>query len=335
MSKPKMKKIDLNSVGGRIRKARTDSSLTIKELSKRINISLTYLGMIERGERNPSDQMLACIAEVTGTPVDWLQNVDNNSVDDKPRKSNQPQTPFYIADIDASLFLSLLMCEEPSVSEETIATFLNVDQGTLKNILDGTIKFDPAWKSAFTTLAQRLKIPDVLNRLHAIESFLEHVETERVDIALIKAIGRSLSEKFQGEFICSGQSYNQENYIDIKESYKGDGIPVRSFTFMQKSTRWNVELYSELHGSTLEQLISMLRCPSDNIVINEEDDTAYIDDSCGITNEVLVFIKEENFREACSYSDSDKPARGNDNSPRIAVMLLDPDSMRITDCEEI
>ena len=331
MPKPKMKNTDLTRIGGRIRQARIDASLTIKELSERIDVSSTYLGMIERGERKPPATLLECIAETTNKPIDWLQNGD--IVDEKGSKPNQSQTP-RVADIDAALFLALIMREDPSVSEETVATFLNVDQDALKTILDGTLKFDPAWKSAFTTLAQRLKIPDILSKLYVIESFLERVEMEKMDSALIKAIKSSLSEKFGDEFTWFDEPHDYQGYVDIRESYKGKGVPVRSFTFMQKSTttRWNVAVYSELRGNMLEQLLYMLKNPPDNIIIDEDNGTAYIDDTCDIRNEAIVFIKEENFREALSFVD--KLGRSSDSSPKVAIMHLNPDTMLI-ECEAI
>lgn len=331
MPKPKMKNTDLTRIGGRIRQARIDASLTIKELSERIDVSSTYLGMIERGERKPPATLLECIAETTNKPIDWLQNGD--IVDEKGSKPNQSQTP-RVADIDAALFLALIMREDPSVSEETVATFLNVDQDALKTILDGTLKFDPAWKSAFTTLAQRLKIPDILGKLYVIESFLERVEMEKMDSALIKAIKSSLSEKFEDEFTWFDEPHDYQGYVDIRESYKGKGVPVRSFTFMQKSTttRWNVAVYSELRGNMLEQLLYMLKNPPDNIIIDEDKGTTYIDDACDIRNEAIVFIKEENFREALSFVD--ELGRSSDSSPKVAIMHLNPDTMLI-ECEAI
>lgn len=331
MPKPRMKNYDLSNVGGRIRKARIDASLTMKELSEKMEVSFAYLGMVERGEKNPSDKILTCVSETTGVPLDWLQNGDR--VDEKGSKQNQSQAP-RVADIDAALFLALIMREDPSVSEETVATFLNVDQDALKTILDGTLKFDPAWKSAFTTLAQRLKIPDILSKLYVIESFLERVEMEKMDSTLIKAIKSSLSEKFGDEFTWFDEPHDYQGYVDIRESYKGKGVPVRSFTFMQKSTttRWNVAVYSELRGNMLEQLLYMLKNPPDNIIIDEDKGTTYIDDACDIRNEAIVFIKEENFREALSFVD--KLGRSSDSSPKVAIMHLNPDTMLI-ECEAI
>ena len=75
MSKSKTRELNLKNVGGRIRKARTDALLSIKELSEKIEVSFAYLGMVERGERNPSDKMLASIADATGVSVECSQGV--------------------------------------------------------------------------------------------------------------------------------------------------------------------------------------------------------------------------------------------------------------------
>ena len=157
---------------------------------------------------------------------------------------------------------------------------------------------------------------------------------EKMDSTLIKAIKSSLSEKFGDEFTWFDEPHDYQGYVDIRESYKGKGVPVRSFTFMQKSTttRWNVAVYSELRGNMLEQLLYMLKNPPDNIIIDEDNGTAYIDGTCDIRNEAIVFIKEENFREALSFVD--KLGRSSDSSPKVAIMHLNPDTMLI-ECEAI
>ncbi len=137
MPKPRMKKFDLKAIGGRIRKARIDATLTIKELSEKMGVSFAYLGMVERGEKNPSDKILECVAETTGVSLDWLKNGDKNSVDDKAPILNQPQTSISVSDIDASIFLNLVMYKAPSASRDTIAAVLNTDQDTLKKLLEG------------------------------------------------------------------------------------------------------------------------------------------------------------------------------------------------------
>ena len=113
MPKPRMRKYDLKNVGGRIRKARIEAALTMRELSEKMDVTFAYLGMIERGEKKPSDKVLACVSEVTGVSLDWLQNGGGDGVAEKASKPPQSQ-PLRVADIDASLFLSLIMREDPS-----------------------------------------------------------------------------------------------------------------------------------------------------------------------------------------------------------------------------
>ena len=70
--------IDLRKkeIGIRIRKARTDASLTIKTLSEKAGVSVALLGMVERGTRTASQKLIECVSAETGVPVDWLQNGD-------------------------------------------------------------------------------------------------------------------------------------------------------------------------------------------------------------------------------------------------------------------
>lgn len=321
MAKPKMKKIDLSCAGGRVRKARIDKSLTIDDLSKRIDVSSAYLGMIERGERNPPDQMLTRIAEATGTSIGWLKNGDMDNADDAPKKDDKSPKPDLVQqplNIDAALFLGLIMREEPSMTEETVATILGIDQDDLKKILDGASEYPFPWESVFTALAQRVKIRGILKKLCDVKSFFERVDTDKTDFELTRAFRECLSEQFQDEFTPFSQYLNQEGYVDIKESYRSTGYPVRRFVFTQKSTaaRWTVSLYSELSGPPLEQLIGITKDPEE--IHNNE-------------NEALVFIEKENFQEALSYA---KLIRDSDCLPRVALMLLDPDTMHI-ECELI
>lgn len=316
-----MKEMDLQSVGGRIRKARADASLTAKELSERAGVSYAYLGMVERGERNPSDKLLGCVAEATGIPFGWLKTGDLNSVGSKSPKEGS----FYIENIDAALFLSLIMHEEPPVSEEAIATILDVDQSTLKKIMNGTLKFNPKWRAAFTTLALRCDIPGILNKIRSVESFLERVNAEsaedETDSELIEVIKNSLSEKIPGDFVCLGQYYSVKDSAGIdrpklKEINSGTGFPVKQFVFMQKpdSIRWNTMLFSELYEPMVEQLVLTAKNPEDPSKDNE--------------NEALIFMEEENFRSAISYAKE----CNYQNSPIVALILLDPDSMQVRDC---
>lgn len=317
---PKMKEIDLQNVGGRIRKARTKASLTTKELSERIGVSFAYLGMVERGERNPSDKVLESVAAITDVSTDWLKN--GGHIETKPKKAGSLQS---FQDIDAALFLSLYRCEDPSMSEETIASFLNVDPSKLEKISAKTVKTDPSWETAFTLLAERLKISETLKKLCDIEFFLERVEATKIERALpelVKAIAVSLSEKFNDEFTCPDQPRNQEFDFDTWMSCRHSGFPAKDFSLTQKSgsIRWDVALYLGLNKSQLGNLLFTATSSAQIACDNAED--------------VLVFMDKENFRDALSFSNNRK---SNDENylPKVVAMCIDLDSKSVTGCEKI
>lgn len=325
----KMKEVGLQSVGGRIRKARIDASLTTKDLSEKIGVSFAYLGMLERGERNPSIKKLTCIADATGTSLAWLQTGDPGSVDTKSPESSRANS-YYVENIDAALFLSIIMHGEPPISEEAIATILNVDQDDLEEILKGTFKYNPKWRAPFTTLALRRDIPGLLNKIRAVESFLERVNDENAedeaDYKLIEAIKSSLSENIHDDFAYTGQYYSEKGSEGIgksklKEMNRGTSHPVKQFVFKQRSssTRWNAELYSELYEPMVEQLVLAAKNPEDASWANE--------------NEALVFMEEENYRMALSYAK--ELFCDSDSLPKVALMLLDLDAMCITEFQLI
>lgn len=320
MTKRRIKGIDLKSVGGRIRKARTDASLTIKELSEKAEVSFAYLGMVERDERTPSDKIIASVADATGVPVEWLKNGDGS--EDKSKKIGSLQS---FQDIDAALFLSLFRCENPSISEETIASFLNVDPSKLKEISAKMVKTDPSWETAFTLLAERLKISETLKKLCDIEFFLERVEVTKIERALpalVEAIATSLSEKFNDEFTCPDQTHDQKFDFDAWMSCRYSGFPAKDFFLTQKSgsIRWNVALYLGLNKSQLGNLLFTATSSAQITCDNAED--------------VLVFMDEENFRDALSFSNNRKSNDGN-YLPKVVAMCIDLDSKSVTGCEKI
>lgn len=53
---------ELADLGGRIRAARTDAGMTQEELAHRSDIDRSYIGGVERGERNVTFTMLCKIA---------------------------------------------------------------------------------------------------------------------------------------------------------------------------------------------------------------------------------------------------------------------------------
>jgi len=58
--------------GDRVRELRLSKGLSQEELAFRVNIHRTYIGGIERGERNPSLKNIATIANALGVTLSEL-----------------------------------------------------------------------------------------------------------------------------------------------------------------------------------------------------------------------------------------------------------------------
>lgn len=61
-----------SALGKRIREERKKSNLTQEQLAELINVSTTYVGFIERGERSITLDKLISIATALGISVDYL-----------------------------------------------------------------------------------------------------------------------------------------------------------------------------------------------------------------------------------------------------------------------
>lgn len=62
--------MDLVGMGKRIRQKRLSKSMTQEELAERTNLTVAYIGMIERGERTPSLETFVQIANQLNATAD-------------------------------------------------------------------------------------------------------------------------------------------------------------------------------------------------------------------------------------------------------------------------
>lgn len=67
-----MGKQELITLGKIIREKRESQNITQVELASRAGVDRNYIGMVERGERNPSYLSLQKIAQGLGIPVNEL-----------------------------------------------------------------------------------------------------------------------------------------------------------------------------------------------------------------------------------------------------------------------
>lgn len=65
-----MEKVRLDSIGANIRKCRLSKKLRQEDLAEKTNLSVTYIGMIERGEKTPSVETLVTILNAMGVSAD-------------------------------------------------------------------------------------------------------------------------------------------------------------------------------------------------------------------------------------------------------------------------
>ena len=78
--------VDYKRLGGRIREERLNLRLTQAQLAEAVDISDTYMGAIERGERGMSLDTLVMLAERLSVSVDFLlsdsaSDIDSNILD--------------------------------------------------------------------------------------------------------------------------------------------------------------------------------------------------------------------------------------------------------------
>lgn len=66
----------VTSVGRRVRQLRNRAALTQEQLAERAQISVSFLSMIERGERAPHLETLEKLAIALEVPVDLLFRLD-------------------------------------------------------------------------------------------------------------------------------------------------------------------------------------------------------------------------------------------------------------------
>lgn len=312
MSASNMKEIGLNSVGGRIRKARTDALFSIKELSEKIGISFAYLGMVERGERNPSDKMLSSIADVTGASIEWLKNGSQSPPDDVRMR------------MDVSLFLNLILHEDPEISPAILSTILAIDGDELNSILSERNIYNPIWYAGCSTLAQRLDIPKFLDKLSEIKSFLERTEIQMLDFKLIDEIRKTLSETLNDKFEFYRKDVRLSAVCPDPWSFsKEPSKPTRDFSFQQESTHnlCRVLLYIPLPGVYADRIYGII---SDALETQDSD----------VSSIALIFSDKPSFdRSKVLVADKMRDLSLICPLKHIVVMLIEQKSLRIVDKE--
>ncbi|MHA7964334.1 helix-turn-helix domain-containing protein [Paenibacillus sp. CAU 1782] len=66
-------------IGDNIRALRKSSGLSQEQLALRADINASYMGQVERGEKNPTIDVLSKIASALGTPLEKLVQIDEHT----------------------------------------------------------------------------------------------------------------------------------------------------------------------------------------------------------------------------------------------------------------
>lgn len=259
-----MKQLGIETVGGRIRKARNDKKMTIKAFSEAIGVSDNYLGLVERGERTPSPELVRKISRVMNVPRDWLLKgviTRNESTISTDRSYGVSST---VKDINPRLFLSLVLQRAPNVTRETLSMMLMTPPETIEKILNGEpVEFDPRWENSFPLLAQHMDLISLCKELYRLTTFLQgeeitarHLFIQRI---LLPALKQKAAEDY-GEFF--GEVETELADLDPGNPASGDYLDfsftqIRLKSIANPSRVWCINYYpyvGAIDNSTVEAL---------------------------------------------------------------------------------
>lgn len=302
-----MESIDTSTIGGRIRLVRQKMGVSLAGLGSKIGVSANYVSVIERNAKRPSDDLLARIADATGTSFNWLKT----GIDDEHQRTDDNP------DIDPSLFLNILMIANPSITKATIATTLAVDDLELDKILAGGVKCDPAWEGGLSALSQRIDdFPSLLKKLDRILDYLHKEETKKNNYRLIRMFRDYLEQKYDSDFSFNSNtpvsSFRVSSPLRIVASY----FP-KLFTCKQQKpeSSWNIWSFSGPWRSDLKIILDLIKLNSnsqcENIILSVDEESAF------------EALRSANWIESSPW---DGP-----NRPKLFLMHIDTDSMRVVD----
>lgn len=187
-----MKKLDLDTVGGRIRKTRQDAKLSMQAFAEKINITGNYVGLIERGDREPSSALLRRISSAMGVSYGWLakgaplwlEDVEIGVRKDATDAESDPAQA-----VNPQLYLSIVLLMAHNISKDTLVTILGVPSETIDGLLAGKpYEYDPHWGNAYSVLARSLDLRTLRRDLRNLDIFLEREETVKHNTAMIRAL---------------------------------------------------------------------------------------------------------------------------------------------------
>ena len=99
----------LDTIGANIRKCRLSKKMRQEDLAEKANLSVTYIGMIERGEKTPSLETLVAILNAIGVSADVVlcdvvtagYTVKNSLLNEKLSQLSEEDRNTFYASLDS------------------------------------------------------------------------------------------------------------------------------------------------------------------------------------------------------------------------------------------
>lgn len=315
------KPIDTKTVGGRIRMAKEKCGLKTKELAESAGVSANHACLIESGRRNPSQELLGKIAEITHVSYEWLKTGKGQQrAYDRQAGSRLVSASAPVSVPDTQLMLMLLKWQKPQLFPDAVTTMLDVTPETLDRLMDGSAEYEPRWHHAFSLLAQRMDRDALREAFRSIDEFLMAMQTPDALQKLHTTLRGYLDNHEYGDYKLAKEQPCAEQY----ELCDGTRVQIHVLSFSKKmqhgNSQWlfkyvdtepltdfgesadlddeqremSDEIRNTIRDIVFEQLRYLRENPSDSVTLVVSDASLYAKfDACA---EDLRFEAEENGR---------------------------------------
>lgn len=337
------KPIDTKTVGGRIRMAKEKCGLKTKELAESAGISANHACLIESGRRNPSNELLDKIAEITHVSYEWLKTGEGQQrAYNRQAGSRLVSVGAPVSVPNTQLMLMLLKWQKPQLFPAAVTTMLDITPETLDKLLEGSAEYEPRWHHAFSLLAQRMDRGALREAFRSLDEFLAATQTPDALQKLHTALRSYLYNK-PGEYkltkeqpraeqyrLCDGMKVQIHVLSFSKRTRHGDSLwhfkyvdtePLTDFGQSAdldcEQREMSEEIRNSIKGIVFEQLSYLSEKPLDRVTLVVSDVGLY--DRFYDCTKDLRFEAEENGRAITA------------DTPQLSLMLFDESENRIED----
>lgn len=236
-----MVKADVSSLGGRIRKSRIDKHMKMKDFAKMIGITPNYLGLVERGVKQPSPQLLVQIAENVDVPYTWLLN----GVGCEPPEMEEFELPlnYTVASVDLQLLLPIIMAKL-SYDKEMMARFMGISTADIEKIISGkAYEFNPSWEGILSGLAQTIDLEALVSQLRTLVGFFHNKQEEKINFKLYASIKKYADGTHGIQYQQIGKTETEDEYISDGHGDYWRIFPKQTTLISENKRKWIFKYY--------------------------------------------------------------------------------------------